>query len=116
MGKMKRKPIDTAPNSTQEAPRFPITRTNAPKPINLALQGGGAHGSFTWGVLDQLLQEDRIKIEAISGTTATSKFTADWEFLTLLCDLGKKAASVWLENNYDSIGKESSVNLRVLSM
>ncbi|CUX81174.1 MAG: NTE family protein [Roseibaca calidilacus] len=40
------------------------------KRINLALQGGGAHGAFTWGVLDRLLQEDDIEIAAISGTSA----------------------------------------------
>lgn len=40
------------------------------KSINLALQGGGAHGAFTWGVLDQLLEDSRISIEAISGTSA----------------------------------------------
>ncbi|MFP7570582.1 patatin-like phospholipase family protein [Marivita sp. S2033] len=38
--------------------------------INLALQGGGAHGAFTWGVLDRLLEEDEIEIAAISGTSA----------------------------------------------
>jgi NTE family protein len=38
--------------------------------IDLALQGGGAHGAYTWGVLDRLLQEDRLKIEGISGTSA----------------------------------------------
>ncbi|MCC1480667.1 patatin-like phospholipase family protein [Roseibaca sp. Y0-43] len=38
--------------------------------INLALQGGGAHGAFTWGVLDRLLQEQDIEIAAISGTSA----------------------------------------------
>ena len=38
--------------------------------INLALQGGGAHGAFTWGVLDRLLEDDRITIEGISGTSA----------------------------------------------
>jgi NTE family protein len=38
--------------------------------INLALQGGGAHGAFTWGVLDRLLEEDRLEIAAISGTSA----------------------------------------------
>ena len=38
--------------------------------INLALQGGGAHGAFTWGVLDRLLQEDDIEIASISGTSA----------------------------------------------
>jgi NTE family protein len=38
--------------------------------IDLALQGGGSHGAFTWGVLDRLLEEPWIKIEAISGTSA----------------------------------------------
>src|SRR5580700_10292302 len=40
------------------------------KRINLALQGGGAHGAFTWGVLDQLLTDHRLSIEGISGTSA----------------------------------------------
>ena len=40
------------------------------KSINLALQGGGAHGAFTWGVLDKLFEDDRLWIEAISGTSA----------------------------------------------
>ena len=38
--------------------------------INLALQGGGAHGAFTWGVLDRLLEDDDIEVAAISGTSA----------------------------------------------
>ena len=38
--------------------------------ITLALQGGGAHGAYTWGVLDRLLEEDWIEISAISGTSA----------------------------------------------
>ncbi|HMA13264.1 MAG: patatin-like phospholipase family protein [Bacteroidota bacterium] len=38
--------------------------------VNLALQGGGSHGAFTWGVLDRLLADERIEIEAISGTSA----------------------------------------------
>ena len=38
--------------------------------INLALQGGGAHGAFTWGVLDALLEDEDIEIAAISGTSA----------------------------------------------
>src|ERR1700736_1251514 len=42
----------------------------APKKINLALQGGGAHGAFTWGVLDSLLADPRIEIEGISGASA----------------------------------------------
>ena len=42
----------------------------AVKRINLALQGGGAHGAFTWGVLDRLLEESDLEIAAISGTSA----------------------------------------------
>ena len=40
------------------------------KAVNLALQGGGAHGAFTWGVLDRLLEEDDLEIAGISGTSA----------------------------------------------
>jgi NTE family protein len=40
------------------------------KRINLALQGGGAHGAFTWGVLDQILSDERLSVEGISGTSA----------------------------------------------
>ncbi len=38
--------------------------------MNLALQGGGAHGTFTWGVLDRLCQEDRFTLSTISATSA----------------------------------------------
>jgi NTE family protein len=40
------------------------------KTVNLALQGGGAHGAFTWGVLDKLLEDGRLGFEGISGTSA----------------------------------------------
>ncbi len=40
------------------------------KIIKLALQGGGSHGAFTWGVLDRLLEDERIGIEGVSGTSA----------------------------------------------
>ena len=43
---------------------------STPIRINLALQGGGAHGAFTWGALDRLLQDEDIEIAAISGTSA----------------------------------------------
>ena len=38
--------------------------------VDLALQGGGAHGAFTWGVLDRLLDEDWLRFDGISGTSA----------------------------------------------
>ena len=50
--------------------------------INLALQGGGAHGAFTWGVLDRLLDEESLEVSAISGTSAGAlngaAFKAGW--------------------------------------
>lgn len=42
----------------------------AEKSVSLALQGGGAHGAFTWGVLDALLEDGRLAFEAISGASA----------------------------------------------
>ncbi len=42
----------------------------AKKKINLALQGGGAHGAFTWGVLAALLESDEVAIHGVSGTSA----------------------------------------------
>lgn len=51
----------------------PTLRASAKKPkleLDLALQGGGAHGAFTWGVLDRLLEEEDIEIKGISGTSA----------------------------------------------
>src|SRR6202045_4976890 len=64
--------------SSALTPRRPPRRRPPPgrvskgraKPINLALQGGGAHGAFTWGVLDQLLEDGRLQIDGISGASA----------------------------------------------
>jgi NTE family protein len=51
-----------------------VKRSHAPqaqtKTINLALQGGGAHGAFAWGVLDRLLEDERISFDGISATSA----------------------------------------------
>ena len=55
----------TAPRRRKEAAAEVATKT-----INLALQGGGAHGAFTWGVLDRLVDDERIVIEGISATSA----------------------------------------------
>jgi hypothetical protein len=46
------------------------TKTDDMRRINLALQGGGAHGAFTWGVVDRLLDEPDIEFEGLSGTSA----------------------------------------------
>lgn len=51
---------------------WPLARRNRgtlPR-LNLALQGGGAHGAFTWGVLDALLEDPRLRFEGLSGSSA----------------------------------------------
>ena len=45
-------------------------KKNTVKRLDLALQGGGSHGAYTWGVLDRLLEESDIEFAAISGTSA----------------------------------------------
>ncbi|MEA2832859.1 MAG: hypothetical protein QOG66_1061 [Methylobacteriaceae bacterium] len=47
-----------------------MSETPLRKRVNLALQGGGAHGAFTWGVLDAFLEDGRLDVVAISGTSA----------------------------------------------
>ncbi len=59
------------PSPTATPAEASATLPPARLPVDLALQGGGSHGAFTWGVLDRLLEEDeRLLIEAISGTSA----------------------------------------------
>src|SRR5262249_12567801 len=48
----------------------PGKENRAPVLVDFALQGGGSHGAFTWGVLDRLLEEPWLQVEAISGTSA----------------------------------------------
>jgi len=50
----------------------PKSANGGPKRVNLALQGGGAHGAFAWGVLDGFLESGAIEIEGLSGTSAGS--------------------------------------------
>src|SRR5258707_13192768 len=47
-----------------------VDSSRAPVLVDFALQGGGAHGAFTWGVLDRLLEEPWLRIDGISGTSA----------------------------------------------
>ncbi len=59
--------------ATRPSPRAAAGRARAGRPaspIALALQGGGSHGAFTWGVLDRLLEDDSLPISGISGTSA----------------------------------------------
>ena len=57
---MAKKPKDAAPEKVR----------SGKKVLNLALQGGGAHGAFAWGVIDRILEETSIEVEGIVGTSA----------------------------------------------
>ena len=81
-----------APGPTPRAARTaPATRR-----INLALQGGGTHGAFTWGVLERLLEEERIEFEAVSGTSAGAMNAAI--FVQGLCQGGRDGARQALDS------------------
>jgi NTE family protein len=60
----------TMPTKTRKKTSRPPGASTGTKSINLALQGGGAHGAFAWGTLDTLLEDGRIDIEAVSATSA----------------------------------------------
>ena len=77
--------------------------------INLALQGGGAHGAFTWGVLDRLLQDETIEIAGISGTSAGAlngaALKAGW------IEGGHKGARASLDALWSQIGMVGDMRL-----
>lgn len=58
------------PASLPASAASPLPHCLPRRPVALALQGGGSHGAFTWGVLDRLLEEEDLEIDSISGTSA----------------------------------------------
>jgi NTE family protein len=61
----------TTPGTTGESRPIPTRNTSlATRRINLALQGGGAHGAFAWGVLERLLEEELLEFDGVSATSA----------------------------------------------
>jgi NTE family protein len=66
--------------------------------VDLALQGSGSHGAFTWGVLDRLIEEPWLRIEAISGTSAGAMNAA-------------LVADGWTQAHADDIGQRSTTDL-----
>ena len=92
----------------------------SPKKINLALQGGGAHGAFTWGVLDSLLADPRIKIEGISGASAgaiNAVMLADGLARGGPQEARKRLADIWraVSGNGDLSEVQRTVTDRLLS-
>lgn len=77
--------------------------------INLALQGGGAHGAFTWGVLDCLLEDDEIEIAAISGTSAGALNGAAYKAGIL--SGGRQGAKDSLDQLWSQVGRLDEARL-----
>ena len=78
------------------------------KRANFALQGGGSHGAFTWGVLDRILEDGRLSIDAISGTSAgamNAVVLADG-----LMDGGPDGAREHLERFWRAISETASLS------
>ena len=79
------------------------------KSINLALQGGGAHGAFTWGVLDRLLEDERVAFEGISAASAGAINAA--VFASGLAEGGRQGAKRALAKLWRRIAHLSSLTL-----
>lgn len=77
--------------------------------INLALQGGGAHGAFTWGVLDRILQESDLEIAAISGTSAGAMNAAALK--SGMLSGGNEGAREALSNLWGEIARSSGAGM-----
>jgi len=74
----------------------------------LALQGGGSHGAFTWGVLDQLLEDGRVDIRAISGASAGAMNAVAFAYGQLLG--GRDGARQALKGFWDAVAASSPPN------
>jgi NTE family protein len=76
------------------------------KHVNLALQGGGSHGAFAWGVLDRILEDERIAIEGIVGTSAGA-MNAVVTAYGLMLD-GNKGARASLRRFWEAVAEKSA--------
>lgn len=79
------------------------------KRINLALQGGGSHGAFTWGVLDRLLADERVELEGLSGTSAGAVNAL--VMTSGLAKNGRAGARQSLQDFWLAVGEQNSTQL-----
>lgn len=83
-------------------------KSSKTKNISLALQGGGSHGAFTWGVLDRFLEDDSINITSISATSAGAMNAAVMSYG--FAKGGKKLAKELLESFWKKVSFISSLS------
>jgi NTE family protein len=89
-------------------PKAAVKKAARRKPllIDLALQGGGSHGAFIWGVLDRLLEEEWLEVEAISGTSAGAMNAA--VFAHGMAAGGREAARAALEEFWRRVSRAAT--------
>src|SRR4051812_22066421 len=82
----------------------PRRRNGSIPRVNLALQGGGAHGAFAWGVLDWILEKGHFEIEGLSGTSAGSMNAVVYAYGK--CRGGVDAAREALQQFWSAVSQE----------
>ncbi|TCS36094.1 NTE family protein [Paucimonas lemoignei] len=80
------------------------------KTLTLALQGGGSHGAFTWGVLERLLEDERIDIEGISGASAGAMNAVTMAYGWTIG--GREGARQALKDFWESVAVSKPFNLQ----
>jgi NTE family protein len=100
--------MDRRMSTANPAAPKPVAKLQAVKTVNLALQGGGSHGAYTWGVLDALAEDTRIEISAISGASAGAMNAV--VFAAGMDEGGREAAREKLEKFWLSISSEGSLS------
>jgi NTE family protein len=86
----------------------PVVAQRVTRRINLALQGGGTHGAFTWGALDRLLEDDRVEFDGLSGTSAGA---INGAILALgLLEGGREGAKAALDRFWRSLGSKFAMS------
>lgn len=84
-------------------------RPKGPRPISLALQGGGAHGAFEWGVIDRLLDEDGLEIQAITAASAGAMNAV--AFTSGMIAGGREGARACLDNFWKQVNRHGGRNV-----
>ncbi len=88
-----------------------LFRSSAPRLVSLALQGGGAHGAFTWGVLDRLLENEKLVFDGVSGASAGAMNAV--VLAHGLLQGGRAGAREALENFWRAVASSAPLDLSI---
>ncbi len=85
----------------------PTQKTNHRKNINIAIQGGGSHGAFAWGVMDKIIEDGRLKIDGLCGTSAGAMNAVVYAYGNMMD--GPDGAREALENFWKGISDSGAI-------